>query len=302
MKSQSLDKTMIIILEGPDGAGKTTLAKQLAEAFQLRIHHEGPPPKNVSVLQHYGRILDAARGQNVVFDRLYVGERVYGPIVRGEDRLGGDGYKRMRQLSWAVGALEILCLPSFEVCLTNWQNRKGELFADAAKLRQVHDSYRRYFTASMYLQYDFTSADWGWPWLRKTLEMVVPTWDSLPARMTGHPKATYLFVGDRGGDPDYRPDLPFFATSGSAQYLHNRLQDAGFDDSDVAFINSFSHETGKIETIPQTFQKVIALGLHADKICHQQGVQHVKIPHPQFWKRFHAYQSREYTKLLKGCQ
>lgn len=293
---------MIIILEGPDGAGKSTLAKQLAEAFQLRIHHEGPPPKDVNVLQHYGRILDAARGQNVVFDRLYVGERVYGPVVRGEDRLGDDGYKRMRQLSWAVGALEVLCLPAFETCLQNWKDRKGELFADPAKLRQVYEGYRYSYHGCMHRLYDYTYPENSWNALKYDIETVMPLWDTLPARMTGHPKATYLFVGDRGGDPSYRPDLPFFATSGSAQYLHNRLQDAGFDDSDVAFINSFSHETGKIETIPQTFQKVIALGLHADKICHQQGVQHVKIPHPQFWKRFHAYQSREYTKLLKGCQ
>lgn len=293
---------MIIILEGPDGAGKTTLAQQLATAFGLTVHHEGPPPQNVSMLQHYGRILDDARGKNVVFDRLYVGERVYGPIVRGQDRLGEDGYKRMRQLSWAVGALEILCLPAFEVCLTNWQNRKGELFADPIKLRQVHDSYRRYFTASMYLQYDFTSTDWGWPWLRQTLETVAPTWESLPMRMTGHPRATYLFVGDRGGDPDYRPDLPFFATTGSAQYLYNRLHDAGFDDSDVAFINSFSHVSGQPEVIPNHFKKVIALGSHASHECRRQSIPHTKIPHPQYWKRFHAYQSGAYTKLLKGCQ
>jgi MoxR-like ATPase len=67
---------MIVILEGPDGAGKTTLAEQLAKKYGLVYKHEGPPPPKVNVLEYYGQLLDEARGKNVVFDRLALGERV----------------------------------------------------------------------------------------------------------------------------------------------------------------------------------------------------------------------------------
>lgn len=44
---------MIVILEGPDNAGKTTLANSLGKAFQSEIIHPGARPENFLVANEY---------------------------------------------------------------------------------------------------------------------------------------------------------------------------------------------------------------------------------------------------------
>ena len=39
----------VVVLEGPDGGGKTALANELVR-HGYTYHHEGPPPKNVDPL------------------------------------------------------------------------------------------------------------------------------------------------------------------------------------------------------------------------------------------------------------
>ena len=66
---------MRIILEGPDGSGKTTLAKILAEKYGLDICH---------CTQHdpadFNFYKETMRKENVVWDRHTIGELIY-PIV-----------------------------------------------------------------------------------------------------------------------------------------------------------------------------------------------------------------------------
>lgn len=85
---------MIVVLEGPDGAGKSSLAAKIAQAVQVdprctvRVVHTGPPkPGEDPSASCLAAVMEAARlsaeGQVTVFDRLHVGEMVYGPKFRG---------------------------------------------------------------------------------------------------------------------------------------------------------------------------------------------------------------------------
>ncbi len=82
---------MIIVLEGADGVGKTTLAdaiESLNPGNTVRFNH-GPPPDGESAAMHYEEsIRDLVRasdaGTVVVCDRLHVGELVYGAVVRDD--------------------------------------------------------------------------------------------------------------------------------------------------------------------------------------------------------------------------
>jgi hypothetical protein len=154
---------MIVILEGPDGGGKTVLAKLLEQKFGLRYHHEGPPPPGVHPLVHYGNLLASARRMDggVVFDRLALGERVYGPIFRpdGGDRLGDDGWFVIQATTRALGAIQVLCLPPYEPCHATWAKRKeegGEMYAD--RFREVYSAYTRFVQTQDYV-YDWTKTD-----------------------------------------------------------------------------------------------------------------------------------------------
>lgn len=113
----------IFIIEGPDGAGKTTLARSLCYDYNLEYFHEGPPPIDVyPVMEYYSSlIVNAAMGTvGAVFDRLALGEMVYGPVLRDGDRLGEHGWEDICHVMATFRVEHIVCLPSLETCYGNW--------------------------------------------------------------------------------------------------------------------------------------------------------------------------------------
>lgn len=82
---------MIVVLEGPDGVGKTTLADALESAWSGKSmrFRSGPPPEDTLAAMHYQDDIDEIAKANqpntlVLVDRFHVGELVYGPLLRGE--------------------------------------------------------------------------------------------------------------------------------------------------------------------------------------------------------------------------
>ena len=101
---------MILLFEGPDGAGKSTMikavaAEHLAAGYPLEstaIWRAGPFPQDSDPWTEYVlplMSLSASRDWLVLVDRWHVGELVYGPIFRGGSRLSED------QRTWIDGFL-----------------------------------------------------------------------------------------------------------------------------------------------------------------------------------------------------
>jgi hypothetical protein len=88
----------MIILEGPDGTGKSTFANFLQRELGWNLSHVGPPPQASyaeppgAFTQYVGLIKTvrqerlAGLNRGVIFDRFIYGERVYGPLVRNDTR------------------------------------------------------------------------------------------------------------------------------------------------------------------------------------------------------------------------
>lgn len=73
---------MRIIVEGPDGGGKTTLVKYLAEAFDFKIVvNEKGPDQNLE--WWWPETLFMNENKVPIHDRFFYSELVYGPIIRG---------------------------------------------------------------------------------------------------------------------------------------------------------------------------------------------------------------------------
>jgi len=167
---------MIIVLEGPDGAGKTTLAQQLTLQFKLTKIHVGPPTLEQiegGLINHYASLLAAAVDRDVVFDRLALGERVYGPIFRGRDALGASGWVRFDRLLRAAGAVQVLCLPRRETCLGAWSSGRPELLT---RVDQFHASYDAY--DAMLDRCDVVY-DWEIPGRRECLFDFLESWQKV---------------------------------------------------------------------------------------------------------------------------
>lgn len=70
-----------IIVEGPDGSGKSTLIKKLEESMGIEAKHDGGPPKTVGELEE--RLIHSP--SHKLLDRWSgISELVYGTVLRGK--------------------------------------------------------------------------------------------------------------------------------------------------------------------------------------------------------------------------
>ena len=75
----------VIVLEGCDGVGKTTVAARLVSVYDYVLVHSGRTPDGVDLASRYRAIF--ARPEKLVLDRSFVSELVYGPLQHGRSRI-----------------------------------------------------------------------------------------------------------------------------------------------------------------------------------------------------------------------
>ncbi len=74
-----------VVLDGCDGVGKTTLAQRLSTQHGFTVVHSPRTPDHLDLAGRYRSILE--REGNLLFDRCFLSELVYGPLNRGRTRL-----------------------------------------------------------------------------------------------------------------------------------------------------------------------------------------------------------------------
>lgn len=111
-----MSRGRIIILEGPDGVGKTTLADAIEAMCSGPVvrFRQGPPPEDVMPALHYMDGIDAiveARKDDttVIVDRFHVGELVYGPLLRGGSGITVDEAFVIDMKLHGIGAALVHC-------------------------------------------------------------------------------------------------------------------------------------------------------------------------------------------------
>lgn len=77
-----------IAVDGPDGAGKTTLVSRLRAQHGFTVVHSARTPDGVDLIARYRRIL--ATPGPLALDRCFVSELVYGPLHHGGSRITRD--------------------------------------------------------------------------------------------------------------------------------------------------------------------------------------------------------------------
>ncbi len=78
-------KYEVVVLEGCDGTGKTTIASALAERHGYAVIHSDRPPDAADLAERYREVL--ALPGKVALDRSFISELVYGPVKFGQSRL-----------------------------------------------------------------------------------------------------------------------------------------------------------------------------------------------------------------------
>jgi len=299
----------VTIFEGPDGAGKTTLARAYAAATGARYVHLGPFPL---VTRGLGRlyaeaIMPAVLGyQSVVLDRCWVSEVPYGQAFRGgADRLGVAGRRMLDRLLWRCGPAYVSCLPSRETCLAAWQARKGdEYLTHADQLLAVWEWYDHVRHPALALQYDYTTMT-----IDRAIEMLqgvvrAPA-HPVGCASAGHAGARVLLVGEAFAEPkDHDPlnQWPFasFSRAGCSAWLTQQLEAAGISEHELCWVNA-----DQIDWLYPAIldgKKIVALGTETARRIDGSTLARYDcvVYHPQAWARFHVAEPYPLIPILRG--
>lgn len=117
---------MIIIIEGPDGSGKSTLASQLSKQTGYPVVHRSAPKseeEKQQMMQMYKQAIK--EGKNVIFDRCWYSEMVYGPIMRDDSIFSYPQMYELERMLAKKGCIVIYCTAEKDV-LWNRATARGE--------------------------------------------------------------------------------------------------------------------------------------------------------------------------------
>lgn len=135
----------VIILEGPDGGGKTTLGAQIALALGVGITNHGSYKGEQQIWKHYfDSLLPAYSGKrDVILDRCWLAEPIYGQVFRGgHNRLEEWQKKILQYVASQCQTSVVWCLPGVERCVATFRSRREvEMLDSEAQLRQVYTLY-----------------------------------------------------------------------------------------------------------------------------------------------------------------
>ncbi|KKN88181.1 hypothetical protein LCGC14_0252530 [marine sediment metagenome] len=283
---------MLTIVEGPDGAGKSTLADDLAYRWiGVNRHHQGPYHQNVLTETLGAMSRNLYQQSHVLCDRLHLGERIYGPVFRQHDMLGDDGQRVLeRALLGLGGVVQVVCYPPYDPHVRDaWLAREQLEMLDT--LDQLEWVYRLYKTQGSMLP--TTTYDWT----RHTVERLCD--DLVTIRSPGNhgpgvgwfEHTSVLLVGERANGINVNlpgPPLPFVSTNGCSAWLSEKL--TGVDERWLYWVNALRPD-GQPED-PSFIERlnplgIIGLGKVAQDWLTSHGFEHEPMDHPQFAKRFH---------------
>lgn len=118
---------MIIIIEGCDKSGKTTLAKTLAARVGYDYYHAGISSEK-DLFHKYTKIIQSIQRPTIV-DRFYPSELVYGPLIRGFSRLKFSQFQELNKLIKLRMGLYIHCFADIPTITARFKEQDEKLLS-----------------------------------------------------------------------------------------------------------------------------------------------------------------------------
>jgi hypothetical protein len=295
---------VITILEGPDLAGKSTLARQLAELHNTEVLRQGPPPRGVNILERYLRPIQdwcyesmTNRPTHLVLDRWHVGELIYGPLLRGKSLLTPCQADYIDMVLQTFGCNFIHVTAPLDV-LEQRYDMRGDGLIKREQLKQIQMNYERWmYSRPHWVMDEFTH--------RNAFSVSHPS--PLAGQYIGPRRPKVLLLGDRRNkDTFIFPFVPARATSG--HWLMGALHEAKVNHMAVGIMNAceLNPEFLRAQWVNLGMPPVITLGQNAkkawDAVYDGNGLitsmTHY-LNHPQYERRFHYLKHERYGMVIK---
>lgn len=144
----------VIILEGPEAAGKSTLAKRMSSMYNYPIHHFSYPKSDAEKANMFQMYQDFCYStQDVIVDRCWYSEMVYGVTVRDKSHITLEQmYELEKMLISQGGALLIHCTAPINVLWKRFKARGDDYIKqDIEVLADITDSYEALMRLKHYI-------------------------------------------------------------------------------------------------------------------------------------------------------
>ena len=150
---------MIIILEGPDGSGKTTLAQQLARQTGYPILHRTQPKTEEEKKLMLGEYLQTINScKNMIFDRCWYSEMAYGPVMRDDSVISYPEMYALERMLAKGGAVIIHCTGPEPTLWKRCTRRGEEYITSRDNFKAIYDNYNEIMSVPHYvpvLKYEY---------------------------------------------------------------------------------------------------------------------------------------------------
>jgi hypothetical protein len=294
-----------LIIEGCDKGGKSTLANAIAKRFGGKVCHFGKPKKHPAT--EYAEYAIVNNG-NLILDRFYLGELVYGPLLRGKAGIDDVEFATIERIlrkkqailiqtttSTALANKRLLVSKQDEAVDTRQNILAAKGFVEAGKRSNIQH----------HLTYDGSNYDNLNKILGK-LEVLKDTVESDQAEVhkvcTGIGTAVgkkIVLVGESVNQKVTWLNLPF-DKGFSSQFLLDSLKAAGIDERLVYVCNADRITAAELEFLARGKALFISLGKKADARLSHFDIPHAALPHPQYVKRFQWKNKGQYAKDLRA--
>jgi len=301
---------VLIIVEGPDGAGKTTLAGELESRISTSVDilHRGPPTSHP--LDEYEMPLLNYRpgyGDTIICDRWHWGECVYPSVFGRPTRMDAAAFRHIELFLLSRGAVVVLLDPEAEV-LRDRLAARGDLNPTTREVQvSALHGFRRVAGFSMLpiLRVSRMRTDAAVSHILRVAHKLDTATAQLAHLVTyvGPARPELLLMGDVrhriAEDPDgprrlHPAFVPYGSTSG--RWLLNGLTQRTLWRVGLANACDVDDPRQVWETVGRPL--AVALGRRADVALHAAGVPHGAVPHPQYLRRFFHASADEYHEVL----
>lgn len=301
---------MIVIVEGENKTGKTTLCNYLTDKYQFKYLKFSQPEIDpyIEYMEALQLVQDSYK-VNWVFDRFCLGEPVYGEIYRGVSSLTEAQVRNIQLKAMSLNALVIYCYDTVANLTRRFKDDKED-FADISKIqatlslfeKQLEKTFIPTIRHQMMTSCDLLKNDVDHSALKFLIDDSQKHFNIFRTGVGNLSSPAIVFIGDKHNDnvmPQYKRYYQPFDFGSSSRSLFDALSKANVTLDKVAIFNSDSVELKLYLSTLKPYVTVVALGLKAAETLTTLKVdKFYQLPHPQYENGFHCHIS-EFIPLLK---